>query len=141
MSFARANESTNHLVDRGANGGLGGADLRILQKTDMINKIVGIDDHELTGLDVVTAAALFDTWKGPVIGIFHEYGHFGKGRSIHVAGQMEWFNCKVDDRILDFYTFIPFLQYAQSVFPRCFCMGNRGCGSEGLKQAKMPLFR
>ena len=28
--FARANQSTIHLVDRGANGGLAGADMRIL---------------------------------------------------------------------------------------------------------------
>ena len=40
---------------------------------------MGIADHELTGLDVVTAAALFDTQEGPVIGIFHEYAHLGKG--------------------------------------------------------------
>ena len=59
--FARANQSTNHLVDRGANGGLAGADMRILQKTDRKINIVGIDDHELTVLDVVTAAALFDS--------------------------------------------------------------------------------
>ena len=30
--------------------------------------------------------------------IFHEYAHLGKGKSIHTAGQMEWFNCKFDDR-------------------------------------------
>ena len=95
---ARVNQSTNHLVDRGANGGLAGADMRILQNTDTKINIVGIDDHEMTGLDVVTAAAVYDTQKGPVIGIFHEYAHLGKGRSIHAAGQMEWFNCKVDDR-------------------------------------------
>ena len=71
------------MVDRGANGGLAGADMRILQKTDWKINIVGIDDHELTGLDVVTAPALFDTQKGPVIGRFHEYTHLGKGRSIH----------------------------------------------------------
>ena len=70
--------------------------MRILQKTDRRINIVGIDDHELTGLDVVTAAALFETQKGPVI--FHEYAHLGKRRYIHAAGQMEWFNCKVDDR-------------------------------------------
>ena len=57
-----------------------------------------IDDHELTGLDVVTAAALFDTQKGPIIGIFHEYAHLGKERSIHAAGQIVCFNCKVDDK-------------------------------------------
>ena len=86
------------MVDRGANGGLGGADIRILQKTYRKINIEGIDDHELTGLDDVTAVALFDTQKGAVIGIFHEYAHLGKGRSTHAAGQMEWFNCKVDDR-------------------------------------------
>ena len=44
-----------------------------------------------------TAATLLDTQKGPIIGVFHEYAHLGKGRSIHAAGQLEWFNCKVDD--------------------------------------------
>ena len=72
--------------------------MRILQKTDRKINIVGIDDHELTGLDVVTAVALFDTQKGAVIGIFHEYAHVGKGKSIHAVCQMQWFNCKVDDR-------------------------------------------
>ena len=47
---------------------------------------------------MVTAATLLDTQKGPIIGVFHEYAHLGKGRSIHAAGQMEWFNCKVDGR-------------------------------------------
>ena len=46
----------------------------------------------------MTATALFDTQKGPVIGIFHEYVHLGKWRSIHAAAQMEWFNYKMDDR-------------------------------------------
>ena len=66
--FTRANQSTNHLIEGGANGGLAGADMRVLQKnTEKIN-IVGIDDHELTGLNVVTAPGLLDTQKCPVIG-------------------------------------------------------------------------
>ena len=81
----------NHLVDWGFNGGLAGADMRVLQKTDRKINIVSIDEHELTVSDVLTAAAHFDTQKGPVIVIFHEYAHLGKGRSIHAAGQMEWF--------------------------------------------------
>ena len=48
-------------------------------KTHRKNNIVGIDDHELTGLDVVTGSTLFHTQKGPVIGIFHEYARCGKG--------------------------------------------------------------
>ena len=96
--FVKVNQSNHHLIDRGANGDLAGADLRVIHTTRRKIHIVGIDDHELTGLNVVTAAALLDTQKGPIIGVFHEYAHLGKGRSIHAAGQMEWFNCQVDDR-------------------------------------------
>ena len=96
--FARVNQSNHHLIDRGANGGLAGADMRVIHTTPRKINIVGIDDHELTGLNVITAAALLDIQKGPIIGVFHEYAHLGKGRSIHAAGQMEWFNCQVDDR-------------------------------------------
>ena len=96
--FARVNQSNHQLIDRGANGGLAGADMRVIHTTPRKINIVGIDDHELTGLNVVTAATLLDTQKGPIIGGFHEYAHLGKGRSIHAAGQMEWFNCQVDDR-------------------------------------------
>ena len=71
--------------------------MRVLQKTDRMINIVGIDDHELSGLNVVTAAALLDTQKVPIVGIFHEYAHLGKGKSIHAAGMMEWFNCQVHD--------------------------------------------
>ena len=73
-------------------------DMRVIHTTPRNINIVGIDDHELTGLNVVTAATLLDTQKGPIIGVFHEYAHLGKGRSIHAACQMEWFNCQVDDR-------------------------------------------
>ena len=96
--FARVNQANHQLIDRGANGGLAGADMRIIHTTPRKINIVGIDDHELTGLNVVTAATLLDTQKGPIIGVFHEYAHLGKGQSIHAAGQMEWFNCQVDDR-------------------------------------------
>ena len=72
--------------------------MRVIHTTPRKINIVGVDDHELTGLNVVTAAALLDTQKGPIIGIFHEYAHLGKGKSIHASGQMEWFNCQVDDR-------------------------------------------
>ena len=72
--------------------------MRVLQKTHRKIIIVGIDDHDLIGLNVVTAAAVLDAQKGPIIGIFREHAHLGKGRSVHAAGQMEWFNYKVDDR-------------------------------------------
>ena len=96
--FAEVHQTNHQLIDRGANGGLAGADMRVIHTTPRKIIIVGIGDHELTGLNVVTAATLLDTQKGPIIGVFHEYAHLGKGKSIHAAAQMEWFNCKVDDR-------------------------------------------
>ena len=96
--FAEVHQTNHQLIDWGANGGLAGADMRVIHTTPRKINIVGIGDHELTGLNVVTAATLLDTQKCPIIGVFHEYAHLGKGKSIHAAGQLEWFNCKVDDR-------------------------------------------
>ena len=46
------------LVDRGANGGLAGSDVRILSRSSRKCTVTGIDSHELQGLDVVQCAAL-----------------------------------------------------------------------------------
>ena len=48
--FTRVNQSNHHLIDRGANGGQAGADMRIIHTTLRKINNVGIDDHELTGL-------------------------------------------------------------------------------------------
>ena len=46
------------LVDRGANGGLAGSDVRIISRSSRKCTVTGIDSHELQGLDVVQCAAL-----------------------------------------------------------------------------------
>ena len=96
--FQHANHTNNQLVDRGANGGLAGSDMRVVYKTHRKINISGIDNHEVNGLDVVTAATLLNTSLGKVIGIFNEYAHFGKGSSIHSSGQLEWFKTHVDEK-------------------------------------------
>ena len=96
--FQHANHTNNQLVDRGANGGLAGSDIRVIYKTHRKINISGIDNHEVTGLDVVTAATLLNTSLGKVIGIFNEYAYFGKGSSIHSSGQLEWFKTLVDEK-------------------------------------------
>ena len=77
--FQHANHTKNQLVDRGANGGLAGSDMQVIYKTHRKINISGIDNHEVTGLDVVTAATLLNTSLGKVIGIFNEYAYLGKG--------------------------------------------------------------
>ena len=84
--FQHANHTNQQLVHRGANGGLAGSDMRVIHKTHRKINIQGIDNHEVTGLDVVTAATLLNTSQGKVIGIFNEYAYLGKGSSIHSSG-------------------------------------------------------
>ena len=75
--------------------------MRVLSHTGHKINIVGIDFHELTGLDVVTAASLLDTNPGKVIGIFNEYAFLGKGNSIHSPGQIEYSKTRVDDKSIN----------------------------------------
>ena len=86
------------LVDRGANGGLAGSDVRILSRSSRKCTVTGIDSHELQGLDVVQCAALVETSHGIVNLIMNEYACYGRGHTIHSYGQIEWFKNSVDDR-------------------------------------------
>ena len=96
--FQHANPTNQQLVDRGANGGIAGSDMRVIHKPHCKINMQGIDNHEVTGLDVVTAATLLHTSQGRVIGIFNEYAYLGKGSSIHSSGQLEWFKTNVDEK-------------------------------------------
>ena len=96
--FQHANHTNQQLVVRGANGGLASSDMRVIHKTHRKINIQGIGNHEVTGLDVVTAATLLNTSQGKVIGIFTEYAYLGKGSSIHSSGQLEWFKTNVDEK-------------------------------------------
>ena len=102
-SVSQANHHNHHgaLVDRGANGGLAGSDMRVIaiDESRKVN-VSGIDNHTLPELDIVTAAALLESHKGPVIGIFHQYAHIKTGRSIHSSAQLEHYKADVNDKSL-----------------------------------------
>ena len=95
--FQHANHTNQQLVDHGANEGLAGSDMRGIHRTYRKIKIQDIDNHEVTGLDVVTAATLLNTPQGKVIGIFNEYAYLWKGSSIHSSGQLEWLQTNVHE--------------------------------------------
>ena len=59
--FQHANHTNQQLVDHGANGGLAGSDMRVIHKTHRKINIQGIDNHEVTDLDVVTAVKVGGT--------------------------------------------------------------------------------
>ena len=94
--FQHANHTNQQLVYHGANGGLAGSDMHVIHRTYHKINIQGIDNHEVTGLDVVTAATLLNTPQGKVIGIFNEYAYLWKGSS-HSSGQLEWLQTNVDE--------------------------------------------
>jgi hypothetical protein len=72
--------TTSSLIDRGANGGLAGIDVKVINKTGHSASITGINDHTLPDLDIVTAAGLVESQNGPIIVLLHQYAHHGKGK-------------------------------------------------------------
>ena len=70
--FQYANHTNQQLVDCCANGGLAGSDMSVIHRTNRKINIQAIDNHEVTCLDVVTAATILNICQGKVIGIFNE---------------------------------------------------------------------
>jgi len=83
------------LVDQGANGGILGNDAKVIFKHNKTVDVTGIDNHELNSLPMVDATAKTITDKGPVILILRNYVYHGLNRTLHSAGQIEWFRNKV----------------------------------------------
>ena len=95
-----ATAPTGSMLDRGANGGMGGKDMRVLEVvTGVYADVEGVGDASVTDLPIVLGAALVEnTNRGPIIGLFPQYAYYGKGRTIHSAVQMEAFGLDVDEK-------------------------------------------
>ncbi|GAX13599.1 hypothetical protein FisN_14Lh370 [Fistulifera solaris] len=89
------------LVDRGANGGVAGDDVRLISRSPHHTvDIQGIDNHMMNSVPIATVGGVIDTQLGPRIAIFHNYAYIGRGSSIHSSAQLESFRNRVDDRSL-----------------------------------------
>ncbi len=90
---------TGALIDSGANGGIFGADVLILEE-DLNNLIdvTGIANNLLNGLPCSQGAAVIDTMSdGPIVFIFSQYANQGSGKTIHSKSQLEHFGHLVHD--------------------------------------------
>jgi hypothetical protein len=98
-SFNNASIVYQHgsLIDGGANGGMSGDDVRVVEYTLNHADISGLANHAVKDLPIVTAAACISTSKGLIIGIFHQYAHLGTGRTIHSANQLRQFGVLIYD--------------------------------------------
>jgi hypothetical protein len=87
------------LIDRGANGGVAGDDVRIINQSPHRKvDIQGLDNHQVNSVPIVTAGGVMQTQNGDVIAILHQYAYHGKGKTIHSSGQLEWYKNDVNDR-------------------------------------------
>ena len=95
--------TTSHngsLIDGGANGGMIGADVRVIETT--LNKayVTGLAEHSAADLPISPVAGLIETSSGPItIGIFHQYAHLGTGRTIHSTNQLKSFGDRKSTRL------------------------------------------
>ena len=98
VSVSHACSKRGALVDRGANGGIGGEDVRVIAKTDRHVDIQGIDNHRVNDTPIATVGGVVHTQKGDVIAIMHQFAYTGKGKTILSSGQLEAFNQTVHDK-------------------------------------------
>jgi hypothetical protein len=88
------------LIDRGANGGLAGEDVRIIETTGRTADVSGINDHTIRDLPIATVAGVVQSHLGPICIIMHQYAYHGKGKTIHSCVQVEHHGNEVNDRSL-----------------------------------------
>ena len=98
VSASQTSHSKGALIDRGANGGIAGDDVRVIAKTGRCVDIQGIDNHRINEIPIVTAGGVITTQKGPAIAIMHQYAYTGKGKSIHSCAQLEAHKQTVHDK-------------------------------------------
>jgi hypothetical protein len=80
-------QSSGAFIDGGANGGLGGTDVRVMGEACCTADVAGIGAKSVTNLPICTVGAVIQTQKGPIIGVFNQYAHYGKGQTVHSVNQ------------------------------------------------------
>ena len=87
----------NTTVDSGANGCIGGKELRVISTTDRTVNVVGIDSHMLQSLPICTLAGVVDLPDGPIMCYFNQYAYHANGHTIHSKIQLMDYGNVVDD--------------------------------------------
>jgi hypothetical protein len=101
VSAAHSIKAGASLVDRGANGGIAGDDVRLIPMGLSVDRKVnvrGVDNHELESIPLASVGGVTPTQHGPVIVIFHQYAYLARGKTIHSSRRLEHFHNQVDDK-------------------------------------------
>ena len=88
-------------MDRGANGGVAGSDVRVIEThPDNMVGIRGIDNHQISVIPIVTSGGVTITITGKVIVIMNQCPCHGKNKTIHSSPQIENFKKIVEDHLI-----------------------------------------
>jgi hypothetical protein len=79
------------LVDGGANGGVAGADLRVISMTGRHPNVFSIEDQHIVDVPIVAAGSVMDTKEGPVVAIMYQDALAGMGKTIRPCSQLKWY--------------------------------------------------
>jgi hypothetical protein len=85
------------LIDRGANGGICGDDMLVLEGSERFVDVFGLAGHKVNQLRIVSDPCQISTDKGDVIATFHQMALLGKGKSILSCLQMEADGADIND--------------------------------------------
>jgi len=86
------------LVDRGANRGVASKDMHVIfTNLDRIISVYEINDHEINSVLMVTTRGVTKSIVGEVIIILNQHTYYDKGKTIHFADQIEYFENLVDN--------------------------------------------
>ena len=96
VNLTNTTSKCGSLIDGGANGGMSGADVRLLETGYDTADVSGIADNAVQNLPIVTCAGLVESTTGPIVVIMHQYAHYGKGKTIHSVNQLLQFGVNVD---------------------------------------------
>ena len=86
----KSHYSMHSLEDRGDNDGVTGSVVRVIEThTNRKVDIIGIENHEITSITLVTAGEVISTISGEVTLIIYKYAHHGKIKTINSSHQIE----------------------------------------------------
>ena len=86
------------MIDSGANGGVFGEDMMIVEECDdQIMNVVGVGAQEIRDPLLAVGAGHVETNEGPVIAIMSQCANCGKGPTIHSKAQLSHFGDVVHD--------------------------------------------
>ena len=60
--------------------------------------MLGIDNHQIINIPIITAGAVINTQHGEVMAIMNQFAYTGKGKTILSSAQLKWFKSDVNDK-------------------------------------------